>query len=193
MTRTTSALLFLLAAAGCAATGTPRFSERLDPQYQPQDFNEFLSGRDGRVIVVGDPFGMGTDRFASAVVALMPNSREGRTTHFTLTPGPNAHPQARVVLAFNTTSSANLCAVTPASATAAPAAAPAAAPTTGGEIVLHMGWCLDGKGAPQSEIIGRLAGARGIDDEGFRKMIASATDYLFPRKNYHDETRTDEP
>lgn len=158
---------------GSSHAATPRIVGDIETAYDPQDFDLYFRNRDARVVVKGDPFGMGAEAFAKAVTELLPRERRGAVAHFTTTPGPNADKTARLVLLFNVRASGDICRMQ--------AFEPAA--PRGGAVRLDAAWC-PGPTA-HSSATGYLSSASGIADEGFRALVAETATELFPMDNHH--------
>jgi len=167
------ALAAAMPGGGSSHAATPRIVGDIETAYDPQDFDLYLRDRDARVVIKGDPFGMGTEAFAQAVTHLIPNKRRGAVTNFTTTPGPSADKTARLVLLFNVRTSGDICRMK--------AFEPAAA--QGGAIRLDAAWC-PGPDA-HSFATGYLSSASGIADEGFRSLVTETATELFPMQNHH--------
>jgi hypothetical protein len=168
-------LVFAAAVSGgpSSQAATPRIVGDIETAYDPQDFDLYLRDRDARVVIKGDPFGMGTEAFARAVTQLIPRERRGAVTNFTATPGPSADKNARLVLLFNVRASGDICRMQ----TFEPAA------PRGGTIRLDAAWC-PGPSA-HSFATGYLSSASGVADEGFRALVAETATELFPMDNHH--------
>jgi hypothetical protein len=168
-------LVFAAAVSGgpSSQAATPRIVGDIETPYDPQDFDLYLRDRDARVVVQGDPFGMGAEAFARAVTQLIPNKRRGAVTNFTATPGPSADKNARLVLLFNVRAGGDICRMQ----TFEPAA------PRGGAIRLDAAWCPGPKA--HSFATGYLSSASGVADEGFRALVAETATELFPTENHH--------
>lgn len=162
-----------LPVGGSSHAATPRIVGDIVTAYDPKDFDLYLRDRDGRVVIKGDPFGMGAEAFAQAVTQLIPNKRRGAVTNFTTTPGPSADKTARLVLLFNVRASGDICSMK----TFEPAAA------RGGAIRLDAAWC-PGPSA-HSYATGYLSSASGVADTGFKALVAETATELFPMDNDH--------
>jgi hypothetical protein len=167
--------LALAAASGglSSQAATPRIVGDIETAYDPQDFDLYLRNRDARVVIKGDPFGMGAEAFAQAVTQLIPNKRRGAVANFTTTPGPSADKNARLVLLFNVRAGSDICRME----TFEPDS------SKGGAIRLDAAWC-PGPSA-HSFATGYLSSASGIADEGFRALVAETATELFPMDNHH--------
>jgi hypothetical protein len=154
-----------------AAADTPRFVTTTGPTYDEKDFDMYLAGRDARLVVRGDPFGMGNESFDRAVASLLPNRRRGQTTNFTTVPGADAVEGARLVFLFNPASIGNdPCSAKGYKADPRPR-----------EITLSAAWCPGSQAA--MHLTGYLGGATGVDDAGFRALVAETMLELFPSNN----------
>ncbi|MGE0651731.1 MAG: hypothetical protein AB7P12_08285 [Alphaproteobacteria bacterium] len=173
------ALAAAVPGSGSSQAATPRIVGDIVTAYDPQDFDLYLRDRDGRVVIKGDPFGMGAEAFAQAVTKLIPNKRRGGVTHFTTTPGPNADKTARLVLLFNVRASGDICRME----TFEPVTSPS------GEIRLDAAWC-PGPSA-HSFATGYLSSASGVADRGFRALVEETATELFPTENHHLPTEPD--
>ena len=147
------------------------------------------SGRDLRVVVLGNPFGMEPQAFGQLVTDAMRNRIATVHTRFTTTPDRTARPEYGVVLAFNpaqTMLNSNLCSGEP---------IPTRPP--GGPIVVQGTFCrntgfagllgqegffgLLGGGALTSAT-GWLDHPQGPSDPAFRALVGDMTDALFPTR-----------
>ncbi|MQA65678.1 MAG: hypothetical protein GEU76_07235 [Alphaproteobacteria bacterium] len=168
-------LVFTAAVSGgrSSQAATPRIVGDIETAYDPQDFDLYLRDRDARVVIKGDPFGMGVEAFAEAVTKMIPNKRRGAVTNFTTTPGPSADKTARLVLLFNVRSRGDICRME----TFEPAK------SRGGAVRLDAAWCPGTSG--HSFATGYLGAASGIADTGFRALVQETATELFPTDNHH--------
>jgi hypothetical protein len=78
-------------AIGACNTGLVRLqTEHNQSNYDYQNFTIYHAGRDTRVIIHGNPFGMDQAAFNKAVTDNMQGATPGRRTNFTTTPGKTA-------------------------------------------------------------------------------------------------------
>lgn len=87
-------------AVGCAGPSVVQTS--VDPYTQIASLYDYgAGGRDLRLVVQGDPFGLPPGVVARAVEAAAEVGTQRQPTHLALAPGPTARPNFSVVLAFS--------------------------------------------------------------------------------------------
>ena len=96
---TTAAVLGTAILTGC--TGETMQS-MIDRPGADRYFQYGASPGEMRAVVVGNPFPVSKAIVDQAVVDAMQRNHHGPMTHFTTQPGPDAHPDFRIVMAFNT-------------------------------------------------------------------------------------------
>lgn len=164
--------------AGCSGDNVALQSYYNYPAYDYANFSLYHAGRDTRVIVHGNPFGMDRTAFAKAVTDAMQGANIGRPTRFTTTPGPSAEKNLWVVMAFNTGNTIyGLC---------GPRDYPSEQGGRGSEgLLLRAAWCFDGR--QDSWVEARISGARGTGDPRFRALVRQTVLNLFvPQRRFRD-------
>ncbi|WP_435537809.1 hypothetical protein [Azospirillum sp. ST 5-10] len=191
-------LAVLALCAMSAACSVPRVTPGSpSPAYTPGEAAAAASNRDLHVVVLGNPFGMDQDRFVRLVTEAMPDNAAGVPTHFTAVPNASAHPDYRVVLAFNparTVAGAALCGDQP---------VPTAPP--GGPVAVQAAFCRDvgflglfGREGPLGAFgvlgggalttaSGWLDSPHGADDPAFRTLVRDLTIALFPTERERED------
>ncbi len=87
--------------AGLMACGTTVTSRNVESAGARDLFTGAAGGRDLAVTVVGNPFAVGDNVLAAAVIDAMQGNNVGPPTRFTTRASANAEPGFRVVVAFN--------------------------------------------------------------------------------------------
>lgn len=164
--RFTAAVLALGLASACTPTTDQIDYRDFNPSYNHQNFSTYLQGRDTKVVIEGNTFGLVPQAFGDLVTAAMQGQTVGGTTNFTTHPTNTDH-SFRVIMAFNVKSYGTDLCETKHFAPVKPAVG-----TT-----LQGAWCWD-KSA-QSYVSARTA-ATNPNDPRFKKMIAETTRELFP-------------
>ncbi len=166
--------------AGCAASGPTRISHStIDPGYRLNEVAVAGSTGSVRTIITGDPFGVGHERFESAVTGAMYGHHFGPPMEFVTDPDADVHRSYRVVMMFDAPLTAGgraVCQDAPdaAKATATPAPAPEQ------PIYVVAAFCRWDK--PLTSLAGVVA-RTGVDDPQFRRFVQQATLRLFPASN----------
>ncbi len=88
------ALVVMVMLGGCSGVMTQSMGSN-------RDFDYLTNDRDTHVVVRGDPFATGQDRFANRVVAAMQGRDWLGSTRFRTSPGPSSHKYVKVVMLFN--------------------------------------------------------------------------------------------
>ncbi|WP_448206653.1 hypothetical protein [Azospirillum sp. sgz302134] len=178
----------LILCAAVAACANERVTANVPASiYTTGEVAYAAADRDLRVIVYGDPFGIGPQGFGQRVTDGMQNRITGVQTNFTTVPNQTARPDYDVVLAFNpaqTMVSSYLC-----------SGQPIETKPPGGPIVVQAAFCrrtglfgliggtgilgLLGGGAMTSAT-GWLDHPQGPDDPAFKALIGDLTSALFP-------------
>lgn len=161
-------LVFL--AVSCGGMIVRLSQQEISPSYKAGEFG--YAGARGaiRVIVAGDS--LGADRLDKAVTNAMQGRHWGPRTNFTTQDHPGIRPSYRVVMMFNpapTMVGMRLCREDPATLPVVPAKS---------GIVLFSAFCRGGES--MTEIKGRIAGAKGLDNPAFAELVGQVTHALFP-------------
>lgn len=166
-----AALALLPLAAGCGEA--PQiYNEEVTVAYSPSEYGQAAGGGELATVVRGDPFAIGSDRFAAEVVAaLARHPPRLQPTTFTLEPGPEAQTAYRAIFLFDAPPAAvqsELCAVPP--------AVPVVDP--GGRVRVLAAFCRDGR--LLTRVTGEIARADGPDDPRFDALLGQVVLALFP-------------
>lgn len=157
-----------LGLASACAPGAVKTQQNLNRSYDFSNFSSYHQGKDTRVVVLGDTFGMDAGAFADGVTAAMQGQNPGRPTNFTTAPGPSAEKNFRVVMAFNVApihyDLCNGAKVTPR--------------TAGGETTLQAAWCWEDR--TESYVRAWTAPVQ-PNDPRFQELVARTTRELFPQ------------
>ncbi len=137
--------------------------------YTHRNFDTYHAGRDTKVVVHGNPFGMKAAAFAKAVTGHMQGANPGPRTKFTTTPGKTATKNRWVVMAFNAEVGIyELC-----------RGKRFKTRPSEGALSLRAAWCFDGR---QDSLVTASVGApEDINDPRFRALIRQTVLNLFPR------------
>ena len=95
--------------SGCSGTV---MQSRIDRPGADQFFRYGAAPGEMKAVVVGNPFPVPKQEVDQAVVDAMQRNHNGPMTHFSTNPGPEAHKDYRIVMAFNTPTAfqpENLC------------------------------------------------------------------------------------
>lgn len=171
-----------LALAGC--TGATRvYNVEVTPSYTLAEFGYGAGRRDLRTTVRGDPFAMGEERFAAAVVdALQNHQPRPQPTHYTLAPGPDARPAYRAVFVFDG----------PPATGRAICMDPPALPRVASEpdrVRVLAAFCRHA--GVLTRVTGAVDGAQGVDDPRFQALLNQLVAQLFPLVD--PQQRDDDP
>lgn len=165
---------------GCIGMGPTRISYRdVDTAYTLNEFNAAGASGEMRTIVLGDPFGIGRERFGEAVSDAMYGHHFGIPVEFATGAAENANRHYKVVMAFDAPvgqGSASLCGVDADEAAQQPSSAR-------GEDRMHVVAAFCRGGIALTHLSGELAGATGPDDPAFQGFVAQVTSLLFPLNN----------
>ena len=133
-----------------------------------------------RAVVAGNPFPVAKQIVDQAVVDAMWHNHHGPATRFSTDPGPNAHTDFRIVMAFNTPTAFQASAL---------CGDPAAIPSgkTEGRLRLFAAFCVGEKLYSQAEVT--APAMDGPTDPQFTRMVRTAMWQLVP---YSDPFDTDE-
>lgn len=172
MKLTNLSFAFLILIAACAPSGIRLTQLDISPTYDPGEFARAAAGRDLHVVIVGNPFGGDQAAFGTAVTDAMQGRHWGQPTNFTTTPGAEAHLTYRVVLVFDPPRGMNAARQCREEALAVQTI------PTGDEINLSGAFCRGRN--PMTRIWGRVSGAAGPQDPGFRELVGQVTNGLFP-------------
>lgn len=149
----------------------------VEPTYRPHVFNYAAGGRDLAVETVGNPFaGRSIDDQAigELVTMLMQGRNRGQATNFTVTPGPTARPQYKVVIVFDPVEPAPYRALCEGEARSGP---------TEETIRVRAAFCQGGRSSGQRVLTGVRANVVADatpESEAFQRMMAGITRDLFP-------------
>lgn len=167
------ALLGSAMVTGCAGS-TFLYNNQVYNGYSPVEFGLVAGRKDLKTVVYGDPFAMGQEAFATATVDVLNRfNPPPQPTHFTLEPGESANLAYRVVLVFDDPDvpSIRLCQEPPPTAPQSQA--------TDGTLHVAAAFCLNQ--GELTTIRGRVAGAQGVDDRKFDRLLSQVVIALFPR------------
>lgn len=165
-------LVLVFLAGACDGAIVRLTQQEVSPSYKAGEFG--YAGARGaiRVIVAGDSLGSDASTLGKAVTDAMQGRHWGPRTKFTTLDHPGIRPSYRVVMMFNpapTMIGMRLCREDPSNLPVAPATP---------EIVLFSAFCRGGETV--TEIKGRIAGARGLDNPAFAELVGQVTHALFP-------------
>ncbi len=132
-----------------------------------------------RAVVVGNPFPVAKQVVDQAVVDAMQRNHNGPMTHFTTQPGPDAHPNYRIVMAFNTPVGFH-----PNALCRNPDAIPSR-PGGGARVQVLAGFCVADKLYSRAKVSAPAMDSPG--DPRFAHMIRSAMWELVPTKDPFDK------
>jgi hypothetical protein len=162
--------IFVIALAAVLSACAPnaiRSQSDFHTAYSFSNFSLYHAKRDTRVDVIGDHFGLTQSAFAKVVTKAMYGNHPGAPTHFTLTPGPSAEKNLRVIMAFNIEPSHYLC-----------SAGKREPRIVKGQTVLQAAWCW---GDRTDSYVMAWTKETKLGDPNFTKLIAEATQELFPQ------------
>lgn len=139
-------------------------------------FRYAASAGEMRTVVVGNPFPVSQATLDQIVTQAMEHNHNGPPTRFTTTPGPQAHANMRVVVAFDPPSTMDnvrvLC--------GDPAAIPTSHPS-GDRLQATVGFCMDSDLFSSVNI--SMPKVASPSDPAFTHMIASAMWQLIPSRD----------
>ena len=165
-----SALALCVAAAACSNERVT--ADQPSPAYTAGEVAYAAADRDLRVVIYGNPFGMGAQSFGQLVTDNMQTRIIGVRTNFTTTPNQTARPDYRVVFAFNpaqTMLNSYLC-----------SGQPIQTSPPGGAIVVQGAFCRGG--GSLTSATGWLDRPQGPADPDFKALISDMTFALFPTR-----------
>lgn len=167
--------------AGCADLPLV-YNQSVANVYNPTEFGYGAGRRDLTTVIRGDPFDMGQERFADAVIEVL-NRHEPRPqpTNFTTTPGESARPAYRVLLLFDAPAAVSRLEVCRGSS-----AVPQVDP--GDEVRVTAAFCRSG--GALSSLTAEIGQVEGVDDPAFDRLIGQVVALLFPTT---DPTEDDDP
>lgn len=171
-----------LVVAGCAIWGPNRISYvALDPGYRLNEFAFAGSTGSLRLVVTGDPFLLGRERFGKAVSEAMYGNHFGPRVEFTTDPKAEVTGSYKVVMMFDAPLSAGeatVCKTSPAAESAAATASEESSPDRPVHVV--AAFCRGPQ--PLTNLAGVMA-RTGVDDPAFLDFVAQMTLRLFPANN----------
>ncbi len=167
---------FLL--AGCSGE---IMQSRIDRPGTDRYFQYGAAPGEMRAVVVGNPFPVAKQIVDLAVVDAMQRNHHGPATRFTTEPGPKAHTEFRIVMAFNTPT------VFPPSGLCGDPAGIPSGKTTDGRLKLFAGFCVGEKLYSRATVSAPAMDAP--TDSRFASMVRTAMWQLVP---YSDPFDTDE-
>lgn len=156
-----------LVLGGCA--GQAMTVNEHSPSYLWEDVRYASSGRDTRVVIRGNPFGLQQPAFEQAVLDAMRGQQMWIETNFTVRP-TNAHKDFKVVMLFNGPDDVlgeDLCSV--------PGKYSSVSGSSG--LRVQAAWCYGDD--PETQVVGS-SGANGVNSPGFAALIGQTTRELFP-------------
>lgn len=171
------ALLIMAAAApALAGCGVSRVvGSENSSAYTQMEAVYVFNDRDGRVEVLGDPFGVGKDALAKRTADAAQGRAMGVNVNFTPTPNETARPGYRIAFLFNPVGhgpNGRVCRQ-PATVVEPPQSGPPY------RLYVEAAFCRDG--GDYTTARGWLDAATGPDDPHFRQLIGDLTSTLFPR------------
>lgn len=167
-----------LVLGGCA--GQVMTVNEYSPSYLWEDVRYASSGRDTRVIIRGNPFGLPQPAFEQAVLDAMRDQQMWIETNFTVKPD-NAHKDFKVVILFNGPDDVlgeDLCSV--------PGKYDSVSGSSG--LRVQAAWCYGDD--PETQVVGS-AGADSVKSPAFAALIAQTTRALFPPTPDDDDGQDD--
>ncbi len=167
-----------LVLGGCA--GQAMTVNNHSTSYLWSDVRYAQEGRDTRVVIRGNPFGLKKPTFEKAVLDAMRGQQMWIETNFTATPA-NAHKDFKVVILFNGPDDVlaeDLCSV--------PGTLNSVSGSAG--FRLQAAWCYGDD--PETQVMGS-AGADSVKSPGFAALIAQTTRELFPATPVDDDGTDD--
>ena len=156
-----------LVLGGCA--GQAITVNDYSPSYEWDDVRYAQDGRDTRVVIRGNPFGLQQPIFEKAVLDAMRGQQMWLKTNFTASPA-NAHKDFKVVMLFNGPDDVlgeDLCSV--------PGKYSSVSGSTGFRV--QAAWCYGDD--PETQVVGS-AGANSVNSPAFAALIGQTTRALFP-------------
>jgi hypothetical protein len=167
-----------------ACAGQPiLYNEFVHSGYSPTEYGVGAGRKDLRMVVYGDPFGLGEAEFAAATVAILNRHQPFlQPTHFTTTPDESASARHRMVLIFDQPRIPvfRLCR-TPITTPPARPAEPAPART------LHVSAAFCLHGGELTAVQGKIDGVEGVDDPKLDRLLGQIVLALFPPIDPNDD------
>ena len=180
MITTTRILAGLVAGAALLAGCTGEIMQsRIERPSALNYFQYAAAPGETRAVVVGNPFPVAKQVVDRAVVDAMQRNHNGPMTHFTTQPGPDAHPNYRIVMAFNTPVGFH-----PYALCRNPDAI-SSRPGGGARVQVLAGFCVADKLYSQAKVSAPAMASPG--DPRFAQMIRSAMWELVPREDPFDK------
>ncbi len=167
-----------LVLGGCA--GQAMTVNEHSPTYELEDVRYASSGRDTRVIIRGNPYGLPQAAFEKAVLDAMRSQQQWIETNFTATPS-NAHKDFKVVILFNGSDDVlgeDLC--------SKPGQLNSVSGSSG--LRIQAAWCYGDD--PETQVMGS-AGANSVNSPAFAALIGQTTRALFPPTPDDDDGQDD--
>ena len=172
-----------LALTGCIDSGPTRISYvTVENAYRYSEFATAASPGELRIVIVGDPFSVGRERFDEAVIEAMDGHHFGPPVEFTTAAEAHVSPHHTVVMMFDapiSTSEVALCQTSPSAGQPATATTQPA-PSPDQPVYVMAAFCQDGQ---TLTYLGGVMARSGLDDPRFRDFVGQVTMQLFPIRN----------